>query len=188
MSEVGWDTGDDFKAGGKYLDQPGWYHVVVTAATSPALKKDGVPIDNSFLGVALEVLAPPAAKGKLSDITIFHPRPTHKDGGAFSRKVGDRFLLAVNVIKPDSQNKKVNFSPAQLVGQQMIVHLGKDAGEKYLSLIGADVFHVDDAEVVNHPKDVASLALIPPQWRRVASKPAPPAPAAPPAPIDASTL
>jgi hypothetical protein len=173
---ISYQTGDDFDTGGSFLDKEGWYHMIVTAASDTPCNRDGQPINNAMFRVDCTVAAgtAPNCRDKTKDLLFFYPNPNNKDGGEFGRKIVDRALLALNVIQPDQKNAGVDFTPEDLVGRQFIVHLQKDRDGKYLELAYADIFHVDDPEVAEHPKDGESLAIIPAEFRRIGNrKPAP---------------
>lgn len=172
---VEWDTGDDFSSGNTFLDQDGWYHLVVAAATDRPTKNDGTLIDNAMFRVDCTVAAgtSPGCKDKTVDLVFFYPRPDAKNAGAFARKKVDRALIALNVIDPEDRAKKITIDPRQMEGQQFIAKLVKEEGQKFLSLSFADIYHVDDPEVAGQPKNEQMLKLIPAEHRRVGNRPKP---------------
>ena len=164
------ETGSDFDAGGKFLSAEGWYHLVVTSATDTPTKRDGTIISGAAFRVDCTVAAgtSPNCQDKQCDITFFAPKASSKDGGEFSRKVIDRAFLAMNAIDPTGKNKTVSIEATDLVGQQFIAKFSKD--DKYLSLDGANIYHVDDPEVKDQPKNEAVLNIIDEKHRLIGSR------------------
>lgn len=167
-------TGSSFDTGGQYLSEDGWYHLAITDATDTPTKQDGSLINGAMFRLSCVACAGTSANcvDKAVDLTFFAPNTSHKDGGELGRKKIDRALLAVGAISPDQKESSVEIEAAELVGRQFIAHLTKREGQKFLELAYADIFHVDDPEVAQHPKHAEMLATIPPELRRVGSRPA----------------
>jgi hypothetical protein len=159
-----WQTGDDVNTGGKFLSEPGTYHLAVTAVDENVTNKDGQLIDNAAFRIHVEVLDGTVAgqKEKTKDIIFFHPKPSQANGGAFARKRIDRLFLAANLMGMDAVGgKEVVFDLSKMVGQQIVAKFQMDDDNKYVELAFADIFHVDDLAVKDIPKDKAMMALIP---------------------------
>jgi hypothetical protein len=165
-------VGNDLSSG-SLLREPGWYHLVVDAATDTPTKAGGVPIAEAMFQVTCKVCAgtAPGTRDKSINITIFHPKPD-KD---FSKKKVDRMLAALGVVKPGDEGKEFSFEADDLLGRQFIANLEPSQDGKYLQVAWADTFHVDDPEVANHPKDAVMLSLIPASLRRIGTTTSAPA-------------
>ena len=186
MALIDYQAGEDFSAGG-FLDEPGWYHLVVVDVSAPPTKRDGSLIDNGFFSLHVQVLTGSVSgqEEKTTTLTFFHPRDTDKDGGEFRRKVNDRAFLATGILRPEDKGKQVSIDLDAMRGRQIIAKLEKSKDEKYLQLAFSEIYHVDDPAVKSTPKSADALKLIPVDQRMVGSK-APPAPkpSAPAAPLD----
>lgn len=167
-------TGSDFETGSKFLSEPGCYHFVVASVRDPAATKDGAPIVGGLFSVSLSVLAggDGKQKDKMLELTFFEPKMDSKDGGAFSRKKIDRFLLSTNLITQDAKESDVELDLGQCVGRQLCMKLeerkynDRDGKErKALDIHFADIFHVDDPDCATWEKDSKSLAMIPKKYR-----------------------
>lgn len=184
--------GDTSQGGGKFLREgdDGWHHVVITAAREGAVKSDGNPINNAMAQIECEVIAStvPTAVGKAWENTFFQPKLNGKDGGAFTKKVFDRFLMATSMATQeqlDNPESELDINMESMVGRQFIVKLATEDGDnnkKYLRIAYADIFHVDDPAVKDQPKNEQYLKpdFFPPEWRWDPAKKA--AAAAPKAP------
>ena len=174
---IEYEGGGDVSNGGKYLDQDGYYHFVITEAREVAQKRDGSVIAGMLCQFECQVLASsvPGQEEKEWSVCIRAPRADMKDGGEFSRKLADRWWLALNAMTrvQIEQKARVSINVEQLRGRQFIAKLKKS--EKYMDLDGADVYHVDDPAVKDQPKNVARLAQIRPEFRWTgATKPSTP--------------
>lgn len=176
---IDYEAGGDISTGGKWLDQEGWYHFVVLAASETPTKRDGTLIPGAIgkLEVACLASTVPGQEDKTTEITLFPPSANHKDGGDFARKVLDRTWLALGLMTQQQieTKAKVRIDLNQAVSRQFIARMAKD--EKYLRLNGADIYHVDDPQVKDQPKNAAALRALPPSQRliseRAETKPAP---------------
>lgn len=172
MSEFSWNPGGDLSRGGQWLDQPGWYHVLITEMQNPALNKDNVPIPNAAFKACYEVLAGTVdgQRGKTGDVTFFQPKPTDKNEGAWAKKKIDFFFVAVGFATPEQIAAKapLRIDLQSAVGRQFVIHLEKEKEDaKYLSLAYADIYHVDDPAVSAYPKCQESLSIIDPALRKI---------------------
>lgn len=184
---IEYKTGDDYSAGGKYLKTEGWFHLCVTDATDTVTKADGSLVAGAMFQVSCTVCegTAPACRDKLTDLTFFHPKP---DKPEFGMKKIDRALIALNVLKPEEKSKELSFEPSDLIGQQFIAHLELDQNGKYLQLAFADIFHVDDAEVAQFPRDEQMLSILPAECRRIGAVSGGQKPASTPKPAPAMDL
>jgi len=177
MSE--WDTTDDLSGGGNYLNQPGTYHMVILNVLDGLSTKDK-PIDG--FTVCCDVLAGTTEKchGKKLDSTFFPPNPqTSDEAQAISRKRNTAFFVATDILDPNKMGQRVSIDPADAIGRQFIVKLGwaqekNTAGDwvdstKFLQVDYANVWHVDDPDCKDVPKNAEALALIEKQFRHDAA-------------------
>ena len=173
---ISYESGGDLSQG-KYLDQEGYYHFVITEAREVAQKRDGSVITGMLCQFECTVLAStvPGQEDKEWSVCVKAPRPDMKDGGEFTRKIADRWWLATNAMTRQQieQKARVSIDVASLVGRQFIAKLKKS--DKYMDLDGSDVYHVDDPAVKDQPKAVARLAQIRPEFRWTASQATKPA-------------
>lgn len=169
---IDYEAGGDISTGGKWLDQEGWYHFIVLDASEQPTKRDGTLIPGAIGKLDLAVLAGtvPGQEDKTTEITLFPPSPNHKDGGDFARKVLDRTWLALGLMTQQQIETKarVSINLSQAKSRQFIARMVKD--DKYLRLNGADIYHVDDPDVKDQPKDVTALRALPAAQRRVSSQ------------------
>ena len=180
------ETGGDLSNSGKWIEQEGWYHFGVIAATETPTKRDGSIIAGALGKIDVEALESTAKSeiGKGMDITLWPPEARHKDGGDFARKCLDRYWLALNLAtrqQLEAKGTALEIDLAKARGAQFIAKLVKSSDGKFMQVDGANIFHVDDPAVKDQPKNVKALAIIPPAHRwageqsKPASEPAPPA-------------
>jgi hypothetical protein len=169
--EFQWTTGEDMSAGSQYLDMEGEYHMAIQEIDTPALKNDGSIISNSLFGVTFAVLAgPPGTENKIKKEVFWTPNTAHRDGGRMERRKIDRFLLAANLIQPGELNASKNLDLNKAKFQQLCVRLIKrtdNQGREHLQVKFADIYHVDDPEAANFPRNDQMLNLIKPHLRRI---------------------
>ncbi len=168
---IDYESGGDVSTG-KYLDQPGFYHFVITEAREIAQKRDGSVINGMLCQFECQVLESSVAgqEGKEWSVCIKAPRADMKDGGEFTRKIADRWWLALNALTrvQIEQKARVSINVESLRGRQFVAKL--KSADKYMDLDGADVYHVDDPAVKDQKKSVARLAQIRPEFRWTASQ------------------
>jgi hypothetical protein len=165
-----WQTGDDW-SGSSFLDQPGTYHLAITAVDEAPAKRDGSLIDNAFFRMSVAVLAGtvPDQQDKTTDLTFFWPKPSDRDGGKFRTKQIDRCFSAAGLVTEDQKGKEVDIDLQLMVGRQVVAKLDKSQDDKYLQLSFADIYHVDDPAIKGIPKNAEALKLIPASQRRVSA-------------------
>lgn len=194
---IEYQVGDDL-SDSKFINEPGNYHLMIVRIGDPPTLANGALNSDAYLDIYVEVLAAnvPGAEQKSAKLTLYPPKPSHRDGGKFARKIIDRFYRATGLIGDADTGKLITIDHQKLLDARHF--LAKiDINEKgYPNLSGADIYHPDDAAVsgVAWPKSAKAMA-IPGAWRR--SKPAAPpvaalpvasAVATPPVPVDASSL
>jgi hypothetical protein len=171
-------TGKDFKGGGKYLAEPGTYHMAILDVTETPTKRDGTLINNAAFRATMSVLSGTVTgqEEKIYEATWFDPRQDAKDGGAFDTKKIDRFLLATGLIHEADKESEMDINLAKAAGRQVLIRLEKRTskdGKEYLQLQGADIFHIDDPDCKSCPKKESALSLIPASLRKIGNQPPP---------------
>ena len=162
--------------GGKFVDKPGTYHMLVTAVDENPATKDGNPID--ALKVSLSVLDGTHAdqKDRSFDLTLWNPKP--EDTTDMSKKKQTRFCLATCLIGAHKPGEKTTVEPTDAVGRQLVAKLsfkqkkneatGKWEDSDRVDLHYSDIWHVDDQEVAKNkvPLNKEALTLIASQLRK----------------------
>lgn len=188
--------GGDVSGGGKWLSDPGTYHVVITDATETPLKRDGNTYDGALFGVTCSVLAGTVGgqENKCVDIIFYNPEGSDTDEKrARAQKTIDKFCIAANVTTLENvlAKKPYSIDVEKLKAHQLVVEFVKSNDGKYLR--SWDNFHhIDDEDVKSVPKKKEWLAVVKPQFRRTAKQPTTPtapvsAPAVP-APVPAADI
>ena len=181
MNMFDWNTGEDFSGGGSFLEAAGKYHMVVTEVNYPAVDLQGGLMENGLFNVTLSVLAGsvPGMKDKTIRLTFFRPNLSGKDGGKFARKKVDRFLLAVGLVNPGEEGQRKSFDITQAAFRQLLIELerketehtdkktGKKTTKEVTDIKFANIFHVDDPDASDYPRDMESMNLIPSTLRRI---------------------
>lgn len=172
-----YQTGNDFTGGGKFLEEPGQYHMVIEDIAHPARNHRGERIEGGLFNVTMKVLAGSVEgqEDKEFSTTFFQPKADSKDGGEFARKKIDRFLLSANLIQEGDQGKQLDIDLESAKHVQLFVKLERKeskTGKAFLDIAGASIYHVDDPDAKNWEKKQEALAIIPGKLRRVGGKPA----------------
>ena len=175
-----WQTGNDFDSGSAFISEPGCYHMLVSSVKFPAQTNSGKEIPNGLFTVVLAAAAStvPSQVGKQLTLTFFAPSINHSDQGKFATKKVDRFLLATGLISEDDKNVKKAIDPNKAQGHQIMVKLEKSKGKddkERVDIAYADIYHVDDPEVAEWPKNAEQLAKIHKSRRKTDAKPSEPA-------------
>lgn len=167
--------GGDLSTGGKFLREPGTYHVMVTSIDDRPCTRDGRPIDNAEFRVNLEVLdgTTPEQTGQITDIMFFCPKLGGKDDGKFARKKIDRFFVAASAMTEDQvlKEESVDIDFAEMDGRQFFATFQMDKENKHLELAFTEMYHIDDPKMATVPRDEAALKIIPPSLRRIGEQP-----------------
>ena len=161
--------------GGNYLSEPGTYHFLVKDV------KEGVgPKGNAIDGFSLELetLAGTTddCKGKVHSETLFAPNVTHKETAQLAaRRRLAAFFIATDLMGPSSLGKRQSIELVNAADRQIVMKLVRqmekdDDGKftvptKYLQIDYASIYHVDDPEVADIPKDQDAISLIAPKFR-----------------------
>lgn len=175
------DTSEDVQGGGGFLSEPGTYHVTITNILDGVGKK-GKPLEHGGFTVEADVMSG-TVKGcesaKWSE-TLFAPNGSSEKGDEWAKKKITAFLLAVDLMTPSQLGKPISVELSDAIGRQFLVRLQKEMdfnGEtgkydlpgKYLEIAFANIYHVDDPEVKDIPKNGDAIGLIPKEHRHDAS-------------------
>jgi hypothetical protein len=179
--------------GGKYLSEPGTYHLVieqVNEGTGP----NGKAIDGFSLECRVMAGTVAEQEGRGTTLTFWQPNLT---GSEESQKATKRqnaaLFVACNQVDPTQLGKRASIDIGKLQGEHMIVTLERrmDKDEltgkytvpsKFLRINYASIYHVDDPDAAGFPKDAEALTTIdrakrrPAEWFAFKSKKSAPAP------------
>lgn len=157
--------------GGNFVDEPGTYHVHVVDVKDGQGPK-GEPIEG--FTVSCEVLAGTVegCANKVTDLTFFAPRLDAKESQILlTKRRNAAFCLATNLVDPSSLGSRKEVDVSEANTQQFIVSLerqmdkneetGKyDVPGKFLRVRFADIWHVDDPDAKDYPKNQDALKMI----------------------------
>lgn len=164
------DTG-----GGNWLDKPGTYHLVLTAADEQPTKRNGEMMDAFRVTCqAIDGTVRDAngftEKDKTVDLTFWNPKLTDKNEGLFARQKQAKFFLATGLLTEEQLGTEVDINLGDAVGRQVIATLeerdGGDSGRTFLDLHFADIWHIDDPAAAKFPRNDKAIALVPKAHRR----------------------
>lgn len=156
MGTVSYTTGNDM-SGGKYLDTPGEFHMIIEGVAWPPVDKDGCELVKRLFDLKVKVLAGPSgSEGKEWTIKFWKPGDSE-----FKQKLVDRALMACGFVMPGQTNTDVNIDTDEFAGRQLLCKITRqEDNEKYLNLDYLNIFHVDDPEAASYPRDAEAIAGI----------------------------
>jgi hypothetical protein len=169
-------TGKDFQTGGgKFLSEPGTYHLMIADVTENPVDKHGKLMSNAAFRATMSTMAGTVEgqEDKIVNLTWWHPTPGD-DKADFDVKKIDRFLLATDLIKAGDKESQVEIDVKKAIGRHVVVRLQKPKDSEFLKMNYADIFHIDDPEAASCPKKESVLKLIPASHRKIGGKPAGP--------------
>jgi hypothetical protein len=149
---------------GNFLERPGTYHLYVFEAEESPMSAKQKPIDGLRFNCVAMAGTTPGQEKRTIRLTVYHPNPTHKDGGDFCLRLRTRFLWAIGVL--NKPGEKIVFDGEKCKGMQFIATLVPSEDPKFLQLDGMHFWHVDDPDAAAFPKDQAALKLLPKELRR----------------------
>ncbi len=134
--------------GGDQLKVKGTYHFAILHTDENPVFKSGENKGKMRDGFAteFEVLAGPQSK-KTINVFFRNGNLSHKDQGAFCRRVQGRALEAWGLVDPTQRGHKVTVELDHAVGRQFVATItGRtgDDGKEYLELDGDSIWHIDD--------------------------------------------
>jgi hypothetical protein len=170
--------GDDLHGGGDFLTAPGTYHLLIDQVKAGLNIKDE-PMDGTTVEATVldgDVAGQAKKKINLTLWDIKMDKPVEEQ--AVTVRCLTNFFLAANVLQPEQLGQEVDIKPEDSESHQLVVKLQyaqkKENGKwvedkKFLRINFSDVFHVDDPEVANVPKDQSALKVIDPKYRHDAA-------------------
>ena len=187
MSGFDFDQSESVESSLPYLREPGKYHVVVTGLDPNPATRDGRPLDG--LRVECEVLSGTTEKqaGKTFETLLFRGKETDKDKGEMAKKKLTR--LAVAFGGQHSPGGKGKIDTDACIGRQIVIDVAKNTGKdgkERLEINYSNIYHVDDPEVADVPKDASALGVIPRELRKLSPSSAVPSVAPSVAGVDVS--
>lgn len=163
--------------GGNWIDKPGTYHLMITAADEePVSKKDkkmidGFTVDFQALdGTVRDAAGKFTEKDKTVGLTFYNPKITDKNEGVFARQKQAAFFVATGLMTEEQLGKQgITIKLSEAVGRQVIATLEEQVGtdgKKYIRLAYGDIFHIDDPRAAGFPRNEKAITLIPSAYRR----------------------
>lgn len=154
--------------GGKYANKPGKFHFMIVQAVANPAKKDGTPM-MGCLQIDMEIVAgtDPTQVGKTFEARLWKGKPDDKDKGEMANKKLSCLSVALggqHVPKGKGGIDIANITARQIVAE-LAMRPGSD-GKERLDISYANIFHVDDENVKDVPKNPEYLSLIPKHFRR----------------------
>lgn len=167
------DMPEDIGGGGNFLREPGRYHFAVIETDENPSKKSGEPIDG--FKIAAEVQQGDE-QGKHFDFVFHNPKPTSRDGGAFSKRKIGACMIALGFATPENMGKGMTIELSDAVDRQFFAEVGfeknedggdkvDDQGRKFLQLVWSNIYHVDDPAAKDFSRNEAALKLLPKSHR-----------------------
>lgn len=156
-------------ASDQYLTEPGTYHCVVTAVAENEGPK-GNPINGFTISLAVLDGTTKGQKDKSTNLCLFSPDQSKSDKSQeWARKKQTAFAIATELIDLKKLGGKVQIDLQDAVGRQIVIAFDHDDAGKYLQLVWANIYHVDDPRAEKFPKDKEALAIIPKEMRKDAA-------------------
>ena len=154
---------------GGYAMKDGKYHAIITQWNENPPDKDDKPIEGG-VEVVFEILdgTEKSEIKKIRSETFYAPDET-KEGGGFAAVKLTKLIVAISgVHRPGVE---VEVTEADAIGRQLVIELGarpnkKDVNKPYFGIKGANMWHVDDPEVADVPKNADALSIIDPSLRK----------------------
>jgi hypothetical protein len=154
---------------GGYAMKDGKYHVIITQWNENPPDNDDKPIEGG-VEVGLEILdgTEKSEIKKIRSETFYAPDET-KEGGGFAAVKLTKLIVAISGVHRPGVEVEVTENDA--IGRQLIVELGsrpnkKNPNKPYFGIKGANMWHVDDPEVADVPKNADALSIIDPSLRK----------------------
>ena len=155
-----YQTTDISQSDSNYLSEAGTFHCVITRCTEGADHK-GNPLTG--FNVQFSVLAGTAEEcaGKEFSLTFFDPDMSRSEKSQeWARKKQTAYVVATNLMDLSNMGEELEIEVSESEGQQVVITVEKDQDDKYLQLVWANVYHVDDPRSKAFPKCEKSLGLI----------------------------
>lgn len=152
------------RSGGNYLEEPGKYHCLVIEGAETV--KFGDNVDDG-LTLKLSVLTPGPHKGMIYELKLGNPtfKTSEKGREWILRKQAAAVIACGLATEAEFDRGDVNINAADAADRQVAIELEMD-DKKYLQLVWANIYHVDDPRAKSFPWNDAALKLIPAAHRR----------------------
>ena len=154
----------------QYASKPGRYHVTVTQFIENPPDKNDIPMEGAVkLGVEILAGTDSSEAKKTFNTTFFAPKESDSGKQDFNTLKLTRLIVALTGLHRPGEETEL--TEADAIGRQMVIELAhrtdkNDTNKVYFDLKGANLFHVDDPEVANVPKDQEWINLIAPELRK----------------------
>lgn len=158
----------------QFIDQPGWYHLLVNNINEEPQKNNGEVMDAIRVETVCQAGTNPEQAKKSFSPLLFNPSEGDSDGGEFKSKIHLRLADALCLLPPASAGEEVEIDWQKAKGRQFIAlaKWGKERnGEKFMEIDGAHIYHVDDPDVAKVPKNMQAVNLMPASMRRISTDP-----------------
>lgn len=164
------DAPEDVGGSGKFLNEPGTYHLVVMKVHEGQMA-NGKPISGFCVSMSVLAGTVEGQNEKELDLTFFNGKLDSKDKGEFARKKQAAFLIATGLMTPTQLGQRgLHIDLAKAEGRQVVATLEHDnregAEKKFLQLAFANIYHPDDPRAKEFPKNAEALNLVPADQRK----------------------
>jgi hypothetical protein len=152
-----------------YASKDGLYHVCITEWIENPPKSDDTPMIGA-VKVGFEIVeGTDKSEIKKTQNEMFFPPDETKDGGGFNAIKLTRLVVAISGVHQPGVETEITEKDA--IGRQLILELShrpdKTNPQKiYFGVKGANLYHVDDPQVADVPKNAEYLDAIDPSLRK----------------------
>jgi hypothetical protein len=152
-----------------YASKDGRYHCVITEWVENPAKSDDTPMIGA-VKVGFEIVeGTEKSEIKKTHNEMFFPPDESKDGGGFNAIKLTRLCVAISGVH--QPGVEVEITDKDAIGRQLVIELAhrtdkNNPSKIYFGLKGANLFHIDDAEVSDVPKSADHLDVIDPSLRK----------------------
>lgn len=164
-----YDEPEDLNAS-PWLSKSGTFHFLITAQDPAPLNKEKTShIDGLKITIAVLAGTDGTQFQKQSEQILFRGKPTDKDGGKFANTKLHKLFVATGLKNGLNPGQKTALDTSLLVTRQFVAEIeARDDGRGNVrhQIKGDRIYHVDDPEVANVPKNAEALNYIPAELRR----------------------
>lgn len=152
-----------------YASKDGRYHCIITEWVENPPKADKTPMEGA-VKVGFEIVAGTDKNEiKKTHNEMFFPPDETKEGGGFAAIKLTRLIVAISGVH--QPGVEVEITDKDAIGRQLVLELAHRADKNdpqkiYFGLKGANLWHVDDSDVADVPKDAEALSIIEPHLRK----------------------
>lgn len=145
---------------GGFVDQPGWYHMIITHIDESPVSKKGTLMDGIKFSLSVLASEHPSQVKRVTEQTLFNGDASHADGGEFADKRQCRMARALEILPKAKPGEDISIPWQDGRGRQVIMKLKKQKEGDFLEVDGAQIYHVADEEVADKAKDANAVALM----------------------------